>query len=266
MKSFNDFTKSKNEDGIAYVDHAILRRPLRGKKSKNEDGIAYVDHAILRNPRKINESKNENEHIGHSIEEIHDKLAEDHPYTEKEKKETQKYTRGSSNLNRNLYEHKMEDKVVPKEVKGDFDTHNIKSLDAAVEKHSLKHDLHVYSGVHFHPGRSSGMSGHIQLPAYTSSSISKSVASHFAHSAGYSNPKELTSNKDGENIKGHILHLHLKPGQKGAYIAPHSEYEEEREYTLPRNTRIKINQKPTVHIDEDENRYHVWHGEVVPHK
>ena len=171
------------------------------------------------------------------------------------------YTRNSGSTNRKLFQAHVSGRPTEH---GSF----VKQMDSALDKHKLKHDMHVYSGVQFDPEvvASHHEHRHVHLPAYTSTSLKKDVAASFA---GETRPF------DGEYSHHHILHFHLKKGQKGAYVGMNhegdrnnqlSEHPHEHEYIIPRNTRIHIGEKPTVYNDDmDNKKYHVWDAHVVDH-
>ena len=128
---------------------------------------------------------------------------------------------------------------------------HVTHLDKAIGHHALTHDLHVYSGLGFHPGEEAAKSpdNHIHLPAYTSSSIDKEKASFFARDA-----------KEAQ----HLLHIHLKPGQKGLYLGDKGN---EKEFLLPRNIKLRVHPKPEK-VGPSSSPYlpsnlHVWRAEVV---
>ena len=140
-------------------------------------------------------------------------------------------------------------------------------LDSVLDKHKLTKDMHVYSGVQFDPGyvASQHDERHIHLPAYTSTTVDKPTAADFAGKYSESGNDDYTDH--------HIIHFHLKKGQKGAYVGEHpdnkdsqqlSRYPFEQEYILPRNTKIKVGEKPDVyHSKIEKKKYHVWHAHVA---
>jgi hypothetical protein len=102
--------------------------------------------------------------------------------------------------------------------------------------------------------------GKLHLPAYTSTSTSKATALNFA-----------TDHPDSKGKRhNHILHIHLKPGQKGHYIGDQGYHGNEYEFLLPRNTTLKVHPKPqsfpagSHHLNDYP--VHVWHAHVVPNE
>ena len=140
-------------------------------------------------------------------------------------------------------------------------------LDGALQKNKLTKDMHVYSGVQFNPGKVASQNDqrHIDLPAYTSTSTSKSVAADYA---GQHREKQ----EDGFTHH-HIIHFHLKKGQQGAFVGNNpdvakkhqmSNFSSENEYIVPRNTRVHIKETPDIYTHEAAKmKYHVWHAHVA---
>lgn len=147
----------------------------------------------------------------------------------------------------------------------------VKGVDKFINDHPpLEHDIKVYHGTSsWHPGEESSKhpEGHIHLPGYTSTSLSKRVADNFAGGNAHLDPKYHKSDS-------HILEIHLKKGQKGVYIGSHSHHPDEREFLMPRDTKLKIHPKPTViehHLPTHQSgwketapkKVHVWKAEVI---
>lgn len=201
---------------------------------------------------------NDNHHLGDDHQDVHEKLHERYPFDHiRHKHEVHEYTSVSRPLNKHLLASYLIGEHPGNQV---YRTH-VPSLDKAVNHHELKHDLHVYSGVGFHPGEKAAKDpdNKLFLPAYTSTSIHKGTAVTFADAQeGHTHPYIHRPAK-------HILHIHLKKGQKGLYVGDHSTHDHEYEFLLPRNTTLRVHPKPSV----VENTYggeqiHVWHAHVVP--
>lgn len=202
-------------------------------------------------------SENGNPHLGGDKYDVHINLKNGHNYTYDDIHEIKKYTYDSRKLNNHLYDSHISglennNLIDQGFVDGDGNDviHNVSKLDEALNRHSLEHDLHVYSGVQFHPGELAGKhpSGHIYLPAYTSTTIDKHVATNFA--------KPI-------NGERHIIHFHLKPGQKGGYVDHISNNSGEHEYIIPRKTMIKIHPEHDEITSNIGHKYHIWHASIV---
>lgn len=209
------------------------------------------------------ESNNDNHHLGGDRDEIENHLEKKYPPSNVRDHwdAVDMYTTSSRHVNRTLLKHYEAGYDDPPKV----NEHNIQKLDQAIGHNKLKHDLHVYSGVGFHPGEKCEMcpKGTLHLPAYTSTSVCKRTASNFSHAI------EGTTDKYNHEPVNHVLHIHLKKGQKGLYVGKNSGYDQnEYEYILPRHTTLKVHPKPSVvpeggHAGNDYKTY-VWHAHVVP--
>jgi hypothetical protein len=239
------------------VPHALILKPKRIKKGYvDEQGMP---HALILKPNrkalteKVNEkweSENDNSHLGKNVDEVHRHLVSKDKTTDADKGHIRNYTEDSKSLNTTLYQNAAKGIKTERHVNG----HDTKGIDAALSRNKLGHDLHVYTGTGFDPNKlaSKHPERHIHLDAYTSTSIHKGIAKEFA---------------DSGDEHMHVIHLHLKKGQKGKYIAHHSPgNEEEHEFLLPRNTTIKLHPEPTIHHDSYGSKYHVWHAHVVDQK
>jgi hypothetical protein len=200
--------------------------------------------------RKWNNA-NHNPHLADHTMDVHDHLVKADPISDPHEKEhINRYTRSSNRLNKHLYQAHLDGEkhaeVVPA---NDEDYHVPAKLQKAVSK-PLTHDLHVQTGVRFHPGEVAAQhpEGHIHLPAFTSTSIHAGVAASFA-----------TPQHDDSM---HVLHVHLKPGDKARYVAGVSHFTHEKEVTLPMKTTLKVHPKPDVHTDGAGTKVHVWHATV----
>lgn len=208
------------------------------------------------------EKCHDNDHLGKDHHEVEAHLEKHYPLHDIEDHfdSVNAYTTASRHLNRSLLKHYESGETTPLKIH----EHNIANLDKATGHHKLKHDLHVYSGVGFHPGEKASEcpDNTIHLPAYTSASLCKKTATVFSHA--------LPSNSDKYDHEpvNHVLHFHLKKGQKGLYVGRHSGYDNnEYEYILPRHTTVKVHPKPSIvpeggHIGNDYKTY-VWHAHVV---
>jgi hypothetical protein len=237
MKSFKQFI-------FESVDHGVV------------DGIPC---AVILKPEHLSEEvhrmakwaldASDNSHLGGTKKSQGDSLAWSHPISPDDRKHLYRYTKSSNTLNSDLYRRHMENDpvkhpaTVPTKVSGEH--HDVAALDKAVHQ-PLKQDVHVHSGVRFNPGRlaRNHPEGHIHLPAYTSTSLDRQVANQFSDS-------------------GHILHIHLKAGDKARYVGADSHYPHEKEVLLPRHTTIKVHPEPDVVQGEGGTKVHVWHAHVV---
>lgn len=282
MKSFKEYTKSNqfgknaglSPDGspMALVDFGHRHKHEQAGIDPTGMPMALVDFG--KRKKGLNEkeehkpdedwfySHGENASWGSHPQEQSDEL---HKSENNENLEhhSRAYANHSADLNKSLLEHALRGRAHPKTHVNDDHSFDIAALDKEVSKNKLTHDLHTYSGVGFHPGKlaSEHKDRHITLPAYTSTSISKDIASQFADTAGWSQ-KLQDETGNGTPKDKHILHFHLKAGQKGKYIGSNSNYPEEHEYLLPRNTKVKIAEHPRM-VKRRDKTYHVWDAHPV---
>ena len=175
---------------------------------------------------------------------------------------------GSEDINRHLLTVASKKKSFP-------DFHDTKDHIKVINSHikdsaPLTREHHVYSGLgsNFNPkAHFEKNGGVIKTSAFTSASIHPQIATAFGNH---------DYNKDQ-----HILHFHLPAGySKGAYIAPHSQVKEEKEFLLAPNQKWKLTHHETVDVQNHSKVYdyaqrsyvtkkgttkrHIW--TVVPHE
>ncbi len=182
-----------------------------------------------------------------------------HQHTDDDKTHVYRYSSASRPFNKFLYDsHKSEQKS-PKEFKvfgfHNF-THDIQGLDAATHRNQLEHPLTTFSGIGWHPHERMDDDGIIHLPTFSSTTTSKSVAYQFAK-----------SNTLAENNPLHILRIKNNVGDRGFYTKDDpviTMYEGEKEYIIPRNTKIKVNKTPSTYVDKSSGKpVHVWDAERI---
>lgn len=152
---------------------------------------------------------------------------------------------------------------------------NIKKLDDIFKHkaHTLKEDLHVYSGIGFDPSEHfKEGNGVFHSPAFLSTSVGvetpKSFGQAFASKDAHHDQwdDEYTA-KDNANVvkqgsrseqDKHIIHFHLPKGYSGGmHIAPESKFPGEREFLLNRNQKWKL-VNHEVHTTRDHTRYRTF--------
>lgn len=104
--------------------------------------------------------------------------------------------------------------------------------------HTVGHEHHLYSGVkNWHPQEAANSSkeGVVSLPAFTSTSTSKSKARSFA-------------SRHSSDDKKHILKIHMKPEDRAIHLGSKSSYGQEHESILPAGTKLKYS-----HTEDDPN-------------
>lgn len=250
MKSFKQFNNIK--DGV--IDKNGYPCAVIGFDRKR-----VLKEQVYRMHQWLDEPDNEDEYKLPSKLHKHQGttgLEEDNPHHEA----INSYTRDSTGTNNRLFrEHATGTQSK---------SHFVDLMDHVTNSHKLPEDLHVYSGVKFNPDElaSKHPDRHVHLPAFTSTSIQKEVAQGFAN--------DTTHHEDEhEFTHHHIIHFHLKKGQKGIFVGTNpdhdrdnqlSEHPEEHEFILPRNTKIHIHPEHDTYDDNNESRtYHVHHAHVV---
>ncbi len=235
--------KRKPKPAMAVIDF-IRKKPIKESWEDDYNG-GWFDH------------HSENKHLGSEI----NKTAQSRALHASQKnnelgEHTKAYSKWSADLNGSLLKHAKEGKEHPTEFEDSMHKFHLGELDKELHEHKLEHPLHVFSGVGFHPQElaSQHPEGHVHLPAYTSTSIDKSVARDFAGTAGFGK---------GERSR-HIIHMELPKGHPGKYLGRNSENSSESEFMLPRNMKIKIHPEPKV-VSSYGHDYHIHKATVVPH-
>jgi hypothetical protein len=203
---------------------------------------------------------NANKHIGGDVGEVQSELETRHDMnhlSDAEKNRVHEYSDSSWHLNRELYNaHKEGRRHDPER------DQSISHIDSALKRHKLPYPLKTFSGTHFDVGAEASKtpSREIHLPAYTSTSIKPSVARGFAQDQKATNPST------GRRIQ-HMIRFHLPKGHHGLYLGTRSNFTNEHEFLLPRNTRIKVGEHPEIHPHPyDRNtEIHVWDAHPVDH-
>lgn len=160
------------------------------------------------------------------------------------------YTRDqSTTLNKMLHKHG--------EVLHPDHQNHVFFIDHALKKYQTPKSFTVHSGVYFNPKTHPMVDGKFEVHnrAYTSTSLRRSTAGRFSLGAQH------------KQSHSHIVSLHIPEGAHGMYASPHSFYEGEREFILPRSSTFHINPTPKIktHIDSvgNKKRVHYWTGSLV---
>jgi hypothetical protein len=264
------FDPADQFQGSAYPSHDVPVRPHdpRLRRIKEDEDSGYPKREV-KNFDHLDyykwEADHANKHIAPSIDTTQDYLHEKHPYAETpHPHEVYAYTAGSRYLNKTLWQHYKRGDDPGSHVHPPVgDIHDLGLLDHAVGHHKLGTDLHVFRGIGSdadHPWEkaSEDPKNRLHMPAYTSTSISKSAAWIFTDHLKDSQGKWAN----------HMLHLHLKSGQPGLFIGQYSKYHTEGEFLLPRHTTIQLHPKPEIIAPRDHDSsklpLYLWHGHVVP--
>ena len=135
------------------------------------------------------------------------------------------------------------------------------------------HDFHVYTGIkgtifskqskiRKDTKKNSSSVIKAKLPAYTSTSLRRTVASSFA--------RPLSDYTDSEDK--HLIKIHIPAGSKhGVYIAPTSQLKSENEFLLNKGKKIHIHPEPEIHEHlgikhpktGELSKTYIWHAKIV---
>jgi hypothetical protein len=286
MKTFKNFVKDKENKvpAVLIMQGGHSRRPKddkvpaqlikQGEHSKPPKGVKEEwdtkkgewkttdpdhNHDMAAKYHYNRMDNSANHHIGSDVGEVQSELETRHDMnhlSDAEKNRVHEYSDSSWHLNRELYNaHKEGRRHDPEH------DNSVTHIDSALKRHKLPYPLKTFSGTHFDVGEEAAKtpSREIHLPAYTSTSIKPSVARGFAQDT-----KERTP--AGKKIQ-HILRFHLPKGHHGLYLGTRSNFTNEHEFLLPRNTRIKVGEHPEIHPHPyDRNtEIHVWDAHPVDH-
>lgn len=182
------------------------------------------------------------------FDELNHKHLSQQTFPEDEQQHLSQYQENSHPLNVSLFAHHHTNIPHPTQATfqdsyGDKHDFNLDVLDKATTRHNIGKHMTVFSGVRRDPRETMSKSGHVHLPAYSSTTPFFDSANEFAI------PRSSTSSTR------HMLQIKLHPEDKGAYIGHDSDdsdyYGAEKELLLPRGITLKIHK--SVPSDEDPN-------------
>lgn len=158
---------------------------------------------------------------------------------------------GSAHINRHLLNASMANMQPNPHIKhGNGEVFDLHTMDTAVGKSKLPHELITYSGIGFDPSNISDSKQRLILPAFTSSSTRRFIAGKYAIQHG--------------GNEHHILQIHNKVGDSGIYTGNRnilSSFSDD-EYILPRAEMLKIHNKNEY--QHGNHKFHVWGVERIP--
>jgi hypothetical protein len=173
--------------------------------------------------KKLNEKNGDEE-----TDPLHSSLSRHYKFNDKNHKDNiYKYTTDSYAVNNHLWK-KNKNLEETDDEKENFNhplTPKINHLDSALNKHKTPHSLTVYSGTRHDPNKLKDENGIVDHPSYLSTSLSLGMGKSFA---------EVQKG----NIR-HVMCINVPKDHPGAYVANISDKPEEREFILPRGTRLK---------------------------
>lgn len=167
-----------------------------------------------------------------------------------------KYTSTSSNINSSLWKGEHHDDVQ-------------KISDGIKSAPPAQADFHVYTGI---SAKNVKEKGDLHIPAFTSTSTSKHVASSFVSGSHDRHSIEMHPDTDGiltPHTVHHIIDIHIKKGQHvGAYIASHSNVPGEKEFLINKNHTIHMtgtyedHHHPPAYGSETPRIYRIHHATI----
>jgi hypothetical protein len=266
-------------------------------ESTDEDDYEPIQvvfgHHNLETPHLM-EKLNRHVNLDHEHE---DQVKNHNKFTPEEGHKINEYTEGSYGMNKYLHG-AGKAKKDPYEGLNKDKTAYLHSMDNIVHRHKAHKAFHVYTGVSkehdiHRVAHNQGAGPHKPIKVvhhgFMSTSIDKHVAKGYSEARGRAKEKP----RGGKTIFGHdehhyrvdekgekhrdfhhhILKIHVPKGQHGAYTAHHSYYPDEREYILPRGTKLHIHHKASTEMRHEEDsrngkkehehhHYHIWHARI----
>ena len=247
-KIVKKIVKEVNRQEHAYVPD----EPIHFKMGSDKKPKPLVKEAVEDNEHQDWEKHNDNSHLGDNSQEISQKLSTYRkPYrNEIEKGHVTRYTNDSSDLNKDLLDrHFKKTKIL------DHHKKQIKALDRRTSS-PIGHHVSLYSGLGFNPANHITGKNLIRMPAYTSLTHAKRIATFF------SALKQSGEQNDGDKPVRHILHVHMRPEDHADHIGDAHDNATEHETILPRDTVLKIHDTPTTHKDANGATYKIWHAHI----
>lgn len=254
IKSFKQYISDKK-----YILNTVF-----GKHSQDDKkailNTVFGKHS--QSDKKIDEAYDP-EQTREALRSTHNKLCNHYEdYTDEDKEHIARYTRASRHLNSAMHERAL-GKDIPKHKDED-------GMTDAVNRHKTPHDMTVYSGVRQSPehliksqnGVKTGKGGVAHTSHFMSTSISKEQASGFAAPDKYS---KYSKGEYKDKPAVHMLKIHVPKGHPSAYVAEHSEHDNEKEMILPHNTKLHIHHTPDIEKDSAGFHTAIWHAHVVSH-
>jgi len=253
MDTFKQFIKKKHKKS-EYTD-AFATIGKHSVHSDKNDGYTDAFAAIRKHSVKHDNDKK------HSIKEasesqealdLHNSLTKHYNnYTEKHKSAIRDYTKNSTTHNGELYEKRGDVSKLSPEHKT-----RTEDMDSALHAHKTPHEFHVYSGMHtdLHKVPTTDGKKKIELHAFTSTSLKHDVAKDFA---------PIHDPEKGNMYQRHIIRVKVPKGHHGAYVDHHSSNAGEKEFVLPRGTKMHVNNKPTHTTTSGNVETHTWDAEIA---
>lgn len=269
MKTFKEFQEEKKKQAeetkkrrlrpseeTEFGQHSVERQSTK-KKKKVSEALDEISEAVKfehqNEPEKLSAA-----HHDH----IHKIIAPSNRLVAHEKETIADYTDYSAPMNNTLIHyhsgHSINQAYKPQ----------IEKTSKILSKHKTTGDAVVYTGVKRSPARhfTEGQdSVEVHHPAFISTSSAFEMAKGFSKSMKHPANEKHGIHLDGNGEARHVLKLHIPEGTRAMSVKKHTFLPKEHEILLDRGHDIEIHHKPTVHVDKDGTKYHVWHAKVVGH-
>lgn len=125
----------------------------------------------------------------------------------------------------------------------------VDKVDGLVNQHTTPHSFSVYTGTH-----------HTIKPGIHHNAS-------FLHTSTDPNTARIRSsllNKKNNIGDKHIIKIHIPKDHPGAYISHHSRFSDEREFVLPRNTKLHVHAEHTTE-EHFGQKIHTHHATIINH-
>ena len=225
------------------------------KQGANNWSHAHETHASMHLDKMDDDA---NPHIGRNAHEVQSELETRHDMSKLEPHERaalDQYSSSSFYLNKDLHSARAEGRGPSPEHK-----EQTEHLDSALKKQKLPYPLTVHHGAYADIGKEAAKtsSREVHIPSYTSTSIKPSIANRFSN-------LHVDPTTDGHTT--HVLRIHLPKGHHGIYLGTRSQFSNEHEFLMPRNTRLRIAEHPEIHphIHNKDIKVHIWDAHPVEH-
>lgn len=278
MKSFKDYTKEvkKEEEGSGLMPVPIHFKTVDEIEPIEADGIApdtiHFKGVAKGLKQKLNEAKtgtgvdfrswmkdrSDNAHLSKKTtrdphnNEVAKKLDSTNNFSDEHLTHVKNYTGGtdevsnSTKINKDLIKNKGEPSKKHKKT--------AEGLSKAINDNRVQHEVHVYSGTSFDPREHMDKKGRLKSHAFISATHDREVAAGFSQKA---------ARKRGSYGPAHIIKIHLKPGDPATHVSRQSQWADEHETVVDRNTTLQYH-KTTSHWSPGEERwYHIHHMSVA---
>jgi hypothetical protein len=183
----------------------------------------------------FNKTNNEERALVH----LHNKLSNHYKFNDEDIKPIKDYTKDSSRLN--AYQWKKKENGYKNAYHKESEERT-SEMDDILDRHRTPHKLTLFSGTPHDPREAMNKEKIVNHPAYLSTSLSKKIAKDFS---------------------GHVLKIHVPKGHPGAYVDHHSYNGSEKEFILPRDTKMKYKFTQEHKLDDGSTVFE-HHMDVIP--